>query len=278
MRITSLPLVPLHSLSCCAPRRPHVPPPASARHSLLASMWPRWHRYGQLECEGVRLMCSSACGSVVLLSFFISPRCVMSKTVPSVVSAVFLRWLFSTCCWSCRLPPPATCQSELRITHRVGAVAAVNRATSWLPGCDAARVCVCGGGGGSADLFQLVSLHVVSQDGAWHVTPLSGENLKKKKKKKTKSSCTSISVTFNLAWNKRNRTWELIFDGAKWRHNELYLRRSNLQSTVWQVLVELWIFRTSDGGSLLWLSSAACADTSKSKGGMILVLSTHQKS
>ena len=138
--------------------------------------------------------------------------------------------------------------------------------------------CVCVGGGGSADLFQLVSLHVVSQDGAWHVTPLSGENLKKKKKKKTKSSCTSISVTFNLGWNKRNRTWELIFDGAKWRHNELYLRRSNLQSTVWQVLVELWIFRTSDGGSLLWLSSAACADTSKSKGGMILVLSTHQKS
>lgn len=93
------------SLSCCALRRPRVPPPASAWHSLLASMWPRWHRYEQLECEGVRLMCSSACGSVALLSFFISSRCVMSKAAPSLVSAEFLRWLFSTCCWSCRPPP-----------------------------------------------------------------------------------------------------------------------------------------------------------------------------
>lgn len=170
------------SLSCCALRRPRVPPPASAWHSLLASMWPRWHRYEQLECEGVRLMCSSACGSVALLSFFISSRCVMSKAAPSLVSAEFLRWLFSTCCWSCR-PPPHTCQSELRITHRVGAVAAVNRATSRLPGCDTARVW-----GEGSDLFRLVSLHVVSQDGAWHVTPLSWENLKNSKR----------CVTFNL--------------------------------------------------------------------------------
>lgn len=167
-------------------------------------------------------------------------------------------------------PPPHTCQSELRITHRVGAVAAVNRATSRLP---AVTQRVCGGrdliySGSSPCMLSVRTEHDMSHR-------LAGKIWKTKKKKR--NLYQQAMCHFQLG-NKRNRTWELIFDGAKLRHNELYLRRSNLQSTVWQVFVELWIFRTSDGGSLLWLSSAACADTSKSRGGMILVLSTHQKS
>ena len=198
------PCVSLHSrvflpLMLCpqaAPLTPPPPPPTSARRSLLASMWHGWHRYGQLECEGVRLMCSSACGSGVLLSFFISSRCVTSKAVPSLVFAAFLRWLFSTCCWSCRpSPPPHTCQSELRITHRVRAVAAVNRATSWLPGCDTARVGdLIYSGSSPCCMLSVRTEHDMSQR-------LAGK-IWRKKKTKTKCSCNSKRcVTFNLGWN-----------------------------------------------------------------------------
>ena len=179
------PCVSLHSRVChflplmlcpqAAPLTPPPPPPTSARRSLLASMWHGWHRYGQLECEGVRLMCSSACGSGVLLSFFISSRCVTSKAVPSLVFAAFLRWLFSTCCWSCRpSPSPHLSKRAQNNTPR-------SRCGSGKPSHFLTPRLWHGARGGS-DLFRLVSLlHVVSQDGAWHVTALSGENLEKKK-------------------------------------------------------------------------------------------------
>ena len=201
------PCVSLHSRVChflplmlcpqAAPLPPTPPPPpTSARRSLLASMWHGWHRYGQLECEGVRLMCSSACGSGVLLSFFISSRCVTSKAVPSLVFAAFLRWLFSTCCWSCRpSPSPHLSKRAQNNTPR-------SRCGSGKPSHFLTPRLWHGARGGS-DLFRLVSLlHVVSQDGAWHDTALSGENLQKKPKTKTKCSCNSKRcVTFNLGWN-----------------------------------------------------------------------------
>lgn len=46
-------------------------PPTSPQHTIhppITSVWHRWHSYGQLTCERLRLMCGSACGSVEQLS------------------------------------------------------------------------------------------------------------------------------------------------------------------------------------------------------------------
>lgn len=74
--------------------------------------------------------------------------------------AVLLIWLFSTCCWS--FCPRLS--EQVRDNVPYSTVAAGKRATFWLPGCECAF-----------DLFQLISLHVVSQDGAWHVALLARE-------------------------------------------------------------------------------------------------------
>lgn len=140
-RLSLPPVYTSSSLSCYALRRPCRPLPYSTLvprniRSLLTSIWYRWHSYGQLMLERVRLTRGSACGCLMLLSMQppwspIHVRCVMSTNCcPLFGFAVFLIWLFSTCCWSY-----CPCLSE-RDNVPYSTVAAGNRATLWLSGCD----------------------------------------------------------------------------------------------------------------------------------------------
>ncbi len=156
------------SLSCNILRQPHLLRPHLPNiHYLLSSVWHRWHSHRQLKRGRMNWCVASACGSVMLHSthpFFIviSARCALSTSrCPVFGFAVFLLWLFSTCCWS--YCPHLSAQAEDNKPYST--VAAGNRATLWLPGLTQRTF----------DLFQLVSLRVDSQDGAWHVTLLARE-------------------------------------------------------------------------------------------------------